>query len=132
MATVLVLEDELSVLQIIDLILRTAGYSVLAAQSSEEAMRVCDQHKGPIELLIANILLGQETGAEAAARLRAKRPQMRVLFISGYPAEDLIARRMLDPSLFEPGTAFFLQKPFTPTALLMKLQEILVRHMSAH
>jgi two-component system cell cycle sensor histidine kinase/response regulator CckA len=120
--TVLVVEDDKIVRDIVCRILRTNGYSVLEANSSERALKICEKHNAPIHLLVSDVILPDFAGPELAERLNSARSEMRVLFISGY-ADDVAVRRVAG----EPGLAF-LPKPFTADAFARKVREVLGAH----
>jgi two-component system cell cycle sensor histidine kinase/response regulator CckA len=95
------------------------GYTVLAACDAEEAAKISATQQGQIDLLLSDVVLPKMSGREGARRLAAARPEMRVLFMSGYTANAIIHHGVL-----EPGIAF-LQKPFAPAVLLRKVREVL-------
>lgn len=117
--TVLLVEDEEQVLRLAVKVLEMRGYSVLKADSSREALTVSENHKGRIDLLLADVELdGDMTGTELATLLRRSRPGLRVLYTSGYPLDCCIDHgggriRMEIMELM----AAFMPKPFTPTIL---------------
>jgi DNA-binding response OmpR family regulator len=95
------------------------GYKVLETRHGGEALVASEKHKGKIDLLLTDVVLAQMNGREIARRLCPQRPDMKVLFVSGYTEEAIHHHGVLDP-----GTAF-LQKPFTPTVLARKVREVL-------
>ncbi len=115
--TVLVVEDEDGVRAVARAILRRYGYTVLEAYLPEEAVSLCEKHP-EIRLILSDVVMPNMSGPELARRLHALRPDVRVLFMSGY-TDDSLARYPLAP-----GDAF-LQKPFTPASLARKLREVL-------
>jgi PAS domain S-box-containing protein len=117
--TVLLVEDEEGVRTVIAQVLERYGYAVLATPHGAEALNICTRHRGPVHLLLADVVLAQASGPEVAARLLAFRPQMRVLYMSGY-AEDTIVNHGIVPA----GAAL-LQKPFTPEDLVEKVRAVL-------
>ncbi len=117
--TVLLVEDEDGVRALIRQVLHKHGYTVLEARHGGEALLHCDRHNGPIELLLTDVVLEQMGGPELAKRLSVIRPDMKVLYISGY-TDDAI----LHDGILSPGTAF-LQKPFTTEALAKKIRQVL-------
>jgi PAS domain S-box-containing protein len=117
--TVLVVEDEEMIRQIISVTLSEYGYTALLAKDGEEAQAICASAQGPIHLLLSDVVLPGMSGRESAKRLVSKRPGMRVLYMSGYTANAIVHHGVL-----EPGIAF-LQKPFSPATLLRKMREIL-------
>jgi PAS domain S-box-containing protein len=117
--TVLLVEDEDGVRTLISQVLQRYGYTVLEAPNGAEALLQCGRHRGPIHLLLTDVVLSQASGPQVATRLADLRPEMRTLFMSGY-SEDTIVQH----GLVHPGFAF-LQKPFTAENLVQKLREIL-------
>lgn len=117
--TILVVDDEPAIQQLIVAILAPQGYKVLEARHAIHALQLCEQHPGPIHLLLTDVLMPYMNGRELVSCALATRPQMRVLYISGY--EDGLLIRGLD---LEEGVAF-LQKPFSPGALLQKVCDVL-------
>jgi PAS domain S-box-containing protein len=117
--TILLVEDERSVLELAENLLRRRGYRVICAQESSAALEACRQCTDRIDLLVTDVVMPMMGGRELARHVVAMRPEIRVLFLSGY-SEDAI----LNQGLLEPGTAF-LQKPFTADALPRKVREVL-------
>ena len=122
--TVMVVEDDPSLLLLISRILTGLGYQVLAAASGEPALAMAESHQVPIHLLISDVIMPGMDGRALAARLRAARPKIKVLFVSGYPA-DILARK----GLVEEGVSF-LSKPFAPARLAAKVREVLEETMN--
>lgn len=117
--TILVVEDEAGIRALVRKILRRQGYTVLEAGNGDEALQVCAQQKGRIDLLVTDVMMPLMSGRELADRLLSLRPELRVLYVSGYTDDA-----MLQSGSFPPGTAF-LQKPFTLGSLLGKVREVL-------
>ncbi|MDP3064374.1 MAG: PAS domain S-box protein [Chloroflexota bacterium] len=117
--TVLVVEDEVTVRNLTTRSLRARGYTVLAAANGVDALRVAQEHSGPIHLLFTDVVMPEMDGKQLAERLKALHPEARVLFTSGYTDEAISHRGVL-----EPGVAF-LQKPFLSAALLRKIRDVL-------
>ncbi len=116
--TVLVVEDEKPVLRLIAVILGHAGYTVHCAADHAEALaRAADLPR--LDLLVTDVVLPVMNGKEIAARLQARHPAMKVLFVSGY-TQSAIGRE----ADLAAGDAF-LQKPFTPVALTRKVRDVL-------
>ena len=118
-ATVLVAEDEDAIRNMLRLVLQRAGYQVLEARSGKTALRLCESHTGPIHLLLADALVIPAGGRQLVEQVTRLRPTIRVLWISAYPRETLLAEGLLDPE------SDFLQKPFTAGALKQKLNAML-------
>ena len=108
---VLITEDEDTIRALSRRILEREGYTVLEARDGREAIRVASGYTGQIDLLITDMVMPNLGGSELFAHLRLLRPDLRVLFVSGYTDDDMIRRGLKDE-----GSAF-LQKPFTAKAL---------------
>ncbi len=117
--TVLLVEDEPEVRSLVQRILKTQGYTVVTAANPDEALAVAREFKGPIQLMVTDVVMPGMSGLQLAERLAPTRRDMRVLFMSGYTNDAFGHQGVLDP-----GTAF-LQKPFTPNALARKVREVL-------
>jgi len=117
--TILLVEDEESVRTVVSKILQNKGYTVLEAHHGNEALQVCERHRGPIHLVVTDVVMPQMSGRELAKRLKRLYPEIRVLFMSGYPDRAIVHHGVL-----EAGTAF-LQKPFALNALEYKVRELL-------
>jgi two-component system cell cycle sensor histidine kinase/response regulator CckA len=119
--TVLTVEDEASVRSITARVLTELGYRVLEAANGEDALRVAQKHDGPIHLLVTDVVMPQMGGGELAGRMATMRPEVKVLFVSGYTDEAIVRAGILN------RRAAFLQKPFTTAALARKVRETLDR-----
>jgi len=117
--TVLLVEDEEGVRELTQMLLETNGYKVLVAETAAQAEAVHAEHRAPIHLLLTDVVMPGISGRELARRIVLKSPHTRVLYMSGY-TDNVIA----DGGMLEPGLAF-LQKPFTPAALALKVREVL-------
>ena len=117
--TILVVEDEAGIRALVRKILRRQGYEVLEASNGEEALAICREHTGPIELLITDVIMPEVGGRELVDRFHELRGTAKVLYVSGYTDDSTIYS-----GKYPPGTAF-LQKPFTLGALLDKVKEVL-------
>ena len=109
--TVLVAEDEGPVRQLLVRVLGDAGYTVLAADDARSAIPLAEQHVGPIELLVTDVVMPGLSGDQLARRLRGARPEMKVLFVSGYSGDGVFRPEI------GPDAAGFLAKPFSPSDL---------------
>lgn len=110
--TILLVEDEPALLRLGARTLERHGYTVLSASGSTAALELMRQHKGAIHLLLSDVVMPGLGGPELAELVRRERPDIRVLFMSGYPADVVTARGTL------PESSDYLQKPFTAEELL--------------
>jgi PAS domain S-box-containing protein len=117
--TVLVVEDDEGVKDLVSVKLESMGYHVLRAAEGVEARKVCSEYKAPIDLLVTDVILPGTNGMELAEALTATRPGLKVLFMSGYTENTIAHHGMLDKGIF------FLQKPFTIQALVLKVRKVL-------
>jgi PAS domain S-box-containing protein len=117
--TILLVEDEASLRRIAATILRKSGYQVLEASNGGEALLLCEQTSGTIDLLLTDVVMPQLAGPELARRLLALRPAMKVLCMSGYADDSVVRHGLLD------STFPFIQKPVTVDALTAKVREVL-------
>jgi PAS domain S-box-containing protein len=117
--TILVLEDEPALRKLVQTMLDQQGYTILEAATPEQALRLCDEHTGSIDLLVTDVVMPGMSGRQIAERAVQRRPTLKVLYMSGYTA-DAIAHH----GVLESGVAF-LQKPFSSEALLQKVREVL-------
>jgi PAS domain S-box-containing protein len=117
--TILVVEDEEAVRSLVRRVLESKGYVVLTASSAEEAARMCEHQQTKINLLLTDVVMPGMNGQKLAQLLGLSRPEMKVLYMSGYTDNSIVHHGVLDAS-----TAF-LQKPFTPDAVLRKVREVL-------
>jgi PAS domain S-box-containing protein len=119
--TVLLVEDDPAVRRLLVRTLDGAGYRVLAAEGAEQALALVEGPAVELDLLVSDVVMPEVSGRELARRLRAKRPGLRVLLVSGFP-EHVGA-----PGGEVSQADGFLQKPFVPRALLDKVREVLAR-----
>jgi len=117
--TILLVEDEPAVRELTRLVLTAQGYSVVEALHPEDAERLCENGKGEIHLLLTDLVMPGVSGHELAKRITARRPKIKVLYMSGYTHNMIASGGML-----ERGIAF-LQKPFTPATLVEKVRDVL-------
>jgi CheY-like chemotaxis protein len=117
--TILLVEDEGALLELSKKMLEQLGYTVLAADSPARAIPMAEEHAGTIHLLITDVIMPEMNGRDLRHRLGLMRPGLKCLFISGYTADVISNRNILDEG------AHFLQKPFSIEALAEKLREAL-------
>jgi two-component system, cell cycle sensor histidine kinase and response regulator CckA len=117
--TVLLVEDEESVRELVRETLQSKGYTVMEASDGINGMKVAETFDGKIDILITDVVMPGMSGRELAQRVAASRPSIKVLYLSGYTEDAIIHEGVLDP-----GTAF-LQKPFTLQALARKVRDVL-------
>jgi two-component system cell cycle sensor histidine kinase/response regulator CckA len=117
--TILFAEDEDAIRRVGKRILERAGYTVLPASNGAEALKVAEEFKGHIALLVTDMMMPQMNGLQLAAQLRQKRPDTRTLFLSGYTDSTVVQQGPLHPD------EHFLQKPFASETLVSKVREII-------
>jgi PAS domain S-box-containing protein len=117
--TILLVDDEEGIRRLLTETLSNGGYTVLGARHGGEAFDVCQRHPGPIHVMVTDVIMPQMSGRELVQRVRPIRPDMKVLYVSGYT----------DISPSHPGPtdsdSAFLPKPFMPQALAQKIREVL-------
>ena len=117
--TVLLVEDDEMVRALTRRMLETRGYTVLLASHGEEALQLLERQPGRIDLLMTDVVMPGMSGRDLADRVAESRPDIKVLYLSGYTDEAIVRHGVL-----EPGIAF-LQKPFTADVLARKVREVL-------
>ncbi len=117
--TVLLVEDATAVRTVIRQVLERLGYTVLDAADGQLALEVAARHHGPIDLVVTDIVMPALGGRELAERLRQVRPDIRILYTSGYTDDAVVRNGVLDAEFV------FMQKPFTPETLASKVREAL-------
>ncbi len=117
--TVLVVEDEEPVRRLAVIALASAGYRVLDAPDGQAAIDVFDRHRTHVDVVLTDVVMPHLSGRELAESLLARRPDLRVIFTSGY-ADDAVLRHGISKS-----DVPFLAKPYTPTTLLSKVREVI-------
>ncbi len=116
--TILVVEDESAVRNLVRAVLERKGYAVLAAEDGPAALEIVDKHSGVIHVLLTDVVMPGMNGRDLAARVRARRPTIKVVFMSGYTAD-------VPADFGTEGGPVFLPKPFTEQNLTAKLREVL-------
>src|SRR5438445_363655 len=117
--TILLVEDEAPVRTVVRNVLQRYGYAILEAPDIEAAIAFGERHDGEIHLLLTDVVMPGLHGTEVAARVARARPNLRVIFMSGYTDDAVIRHGVLHP-----GVAY-LQKPFGPEALARKVREVM-------
>ena len=118
--TILIVEDESNVLEIVKEILSHCGYSLLSANLPSEALKIAQSHEGPIDLLLTDVVMPEMNGPELAIRLCKQHPKMKVLYMSGYPENHL--------GVSGNSGIEFLPKPFSFEGLTRKVKEVVFRN----
>ena len=114
-----VVEDDEAVRKLAARILGTAGYTVLAAASGGEALQAMERHRGPVQLLLTDVVMPQMGGKELAQRVALQRPGLRVLYMSGYTDDAIVHHGVLD------ANTHFVGKPLNAADLTRKVREVL-------
>lgn len=119
--TVLIVEDEEEVRKIAIAVLRRQGYRVLEAPQGGDAFLICEKYEGPIHLMLTDVIMPRMDGMELAKRLLSMRPEMKVIFMSGYADHAILRHGLLKEGME------YIQKPFTVEGLARKVREVLDR-----
>jgi CheY-like chemotaxis protein len=117
--TILLVEDDEMVRNLVRETLEREGYKVIGAADPVEAQRIADAHRGKIQLLITDVVMPRLNGKELAKALVERRPELKVLYMSGYTDSAIVNSGILQKEVA------FLQKPFTPAALASKVRDVL-------
>jgi signal transduction histidine kinase len=117
--TVLLVEDEAGVRDLVARILKIYGYTVVTASSGEEALALCGEHKGRIDLVITDVVMPGLSGQQLVKKLAEERPGVKVIYMSGYTDSGVLRRGIVEKQ------AVMLQKPFAPATLCKKVREAL-------
>ncbi|MDK9706657.1 MAG: PAS domain S-box protein [Desulforhopalus sp.] len=117
--TILLVEDEPMILDVTATMLRMQGYTVLAASSPGQAVRITEEHAGKISMLMTDVIMPEMNGRDLAKNLQALRPNLKCLFMSGYTADVIAPHGVLEEGVH------FIQKPFAMQALIDKIKEVL-------
>ncbi|MBL8978414.1 MAG: PAS domain S-box protein [Gemmatimonadetes bacterium] len=115
--TILLVEDEAAVRRLARRVLEDVGYTVLEAADGPEALRLTERWEGDIDLVVTDVIMPGMSGQELSARLRASRPWLRIMYVSGYTDDTILQHGTLLPN------TSFLQKPFTPGVLAQRVAE---------
>jgi PAS domain S-box-containing protein len=117
--TILVVEDEILNMQLVELVLETYGYQVLAASSPSEALHMAKKRTGGIDLLLTDLVMPEMNGRDLAKEVTSLYPDIKCLFMSGYTGNAIVHHGVLDEGIH------FLQKPFSKKDLAAKVREVL-------
>jgi len=117
--TILLVEDDLGVRQLAKTVLTSAGYTVLLAENAAHASSLCEAYSGAVQLLLTDVVMPGIGGRELAREVTARKPEAKVLYMSGYAVNAIVHHGVLD------ANTFFLAKPFTPASLLSRVREML-------
>jgi PAS domain S-box-containing protein len=117
--TILLAEDDVNVRKLVQRVLQSLGYTLLEAENGQEALQIAANYDGLIHLLLTDVVMPDINGRMLAEGLMMTRPELKVLFMSGYTDNAIAHHGVLDP-----GTAF-VQKPFSPTVIAHKVREVL-------
>jgi CheY-like chemotaxis protein len=117
--TLLLVEDEKKIVELAKFMLEGRGYTVLAADTTEEALRLAGEYAGVIHLLITDVVMPMMSGLELAERVHSLRPETKCLYMSAYTVDILAGRGVIDSGVH------FLQKPFSGRMLAEKVREVL-------
>lgn len=119
METILLVDDEDYIRELVSAILAIEGYNVLEAESGPKAIQVAEDYGGPIHLLLTDVVMSPMSGSELVREIGPRRPETKILYISGFP-DDAIVQYGINQSQVS-----FLAKPFTPKILVQKIRSIL-------
>lgn len=125
MKTVLILEDNVSILALIRLVVEQNGYAVLEATSAQEAFERFEENDAQVDLLIADVTLPVSSGIRVALELRALLPNLRIVLTSGYPKGMWNDQDAAELDELSSDSVITLQKPFVPVALLDSVHRLI-------
>jgi CheY-like chemotaxis protein len=117
--TILLVEDQEVVRKLAHKLLTRLGYDVIQARDGITALSALEQHVGPLDLLLTDVVMPSMSGSELAARVLALRPEIKVLFTSGYTENAISHHGILDAGVN------FIAKPYVPHALAQKIRQVL-------
>ena len=118
-ATILIVEDQAEVRSLVRRVLRQWGYVTLEASGADESLALLNRHSDPIALMITDVVMPGMTGVRLADVVKRIRPEIKVLFMSGYTNSEIDHEGLLHAGVE------FIQKPFTPDALAAKVRAVL-------
>ncbi|HEV8062139.1 MAG TPA: PAS domain S-box protein [Gemmataceae bacterium] len=119
--TIMLVEDEDGLRELAKMVLEASGYKVLSTRNGNEAIQVCHEYQGVIQLLFTDVVMPKMSGRQLTDLLVPTRPDIKVLYMSGYTDDTIVRYGIQDAG------ANFLSKPFTPIALAQKVREVLDR-----
>lgn len=119
METILLVDDEDYIRELVSAILAIEGYNILEAESGPKAIQVAEDYAGPIHLLLTDVVMSPMSGSDLVREIGPRRPDTKILYISGFP-DDAIVQYGINQSQVS-----FLAKPFTPKILVQKIRSIL-------
>ena len=122
-ATILIVEDEESLRRLTRTTLRNLGYAVLEARDAFNALAIAAETEAPIDLLLTDVVMPGMSGRTLAEKMSSVRPEMKVLYMSGYPDGAIVTHGVLNPGMF------ILRKPFTRDELLRRVEESLAQKL---
>jgi DNA-binding NtrC family response regulator len=117
--TVLVVDDQSEIVNLVKTILYMEGYTVIFGCSGEDALYISEKHPFPIHLLLTDIRMGEMSGCDLAHTMRIFRPETKVMYMSAFADDDRVIQEI------RAGIAGFLTKPFSAKKLLLKVEEVL-------
>jgi two-component system, cell cycle sensor histidine kinase and response regulator CckA len=117
--TILLVEDDSSVRDLVERVLRSRGYHVLAAQHGGDALQLASGTVRGVDMVLTDVVMPSMSGRELVEALQVARPALRVLYMSGYTDDEIIRRGLHDPGIS------FIQKPFTADNLAMQVRKVL-------
>ena len=117
--TIFLVEDNEEVRKLAKRILEKRGYKILDRSQGKEALQIYEEHKGPIHLMVTDVVMPGMSGRELANRLMSVHPEMKVLYMSGYTDNSITHHGVLEKGMN------YIQKPFTVDGLLRKVREVL-------
>ena len=117
--TILLVEDDEGVRNLVREVLENYGYRVLEATDGPKALSIGESYIQTIHVILTDVVMPGMSGRAVADRLANSRPEMKVLFMSGYPDDAIVQHGVLDPD------TPFIEKPFTPEVLARKIREVL-------